>query len=257
MESHKTPGSAPVGGSIKSNITARSSSASTRWRLEGKLPDGHAPVAAYSTPLSRGAELHAAAAARDLVAAAQHEDVSARLRALRCTSSSNASAAPDSARHTSGGSHAAWRPSPLGSARPSPLGAAPLGSPRRYGVATAAWAGTTTMTGAAGALADDRDAAAADRHLKILFEPGGPSQAPPAIVASNYFVRPTTGALGTGRGAETEAGEETRSKGMPRGALAEAALRELLHEVQSAGTHVDKVMALNKRANRIATLLES
>ena len=231
---------------------ALSSSAETRWRLSGKLPDGHAPLAAHATPRSRGAEQQAAAAARDLVVAAQHEDVSARLRALRSSSSSSSSsvtAAADPARHmqasrtSSGGGHVAWTPR-----------ASPLGSPRRYGAATSARVGSTLASGPS----DNRAAAAADRHLKSLFEPASTRPSPTLTsVTSNYFVRPTTGTLANGRRAESEAGAEARSRGMPRGAAAEAALRELLYEVQSGGSHVDKVMMLNKHADRIVTLLES
>ena len=61
--------------------------ASTRWRLGGKLPDGHVSLTEESTTI-REAQRAAASAARDIKrTAAQHDDVTARLRALRSPSS--------------------------------------------------------------------------------------------------------------------------------------------------------------------------
>lgn len=274
---------------------AMATPASTRWRLGGKLPDGHgAPLELDTTSSIRGAQKAAAAAARDMRTAAQQEDVTARLRALRSSSSTPTerpvtgarapapSLASAALRAPTSGGHAPFRPSPLGT--PSRHAVATRAGHRGYAAAAspAATAAATTPRQEAAQLAASEDhAAAADRHLRTLFEPsaagpsgstyaaGAPSSSPtPRAISSAYFVRPSTGgtqsrhpqgaaAHSSGASATAAARGSGNSRGMPRGPAAEVSLRELLHEVQSGGTHIDKVLLLQKHAERIVTLLES
>lgn len=273
---------------------AMATPASTRWRLGGKLPDGHgAPLELDTTSSIRGAQKAAAAAARDMRTAAQQEDVTARLRALRSSSSTpterpvTGARAPapslaSAALRAPGGGHAPFRPSPLGT--PSRHAVATRAGHQGYAAAAspAATAAATTPRQEAAQLAASEDhAAAADRHLRTLFEPsaagpsgstyaaGAPSSSPtPRAISSAYFVRPSTGgtqsrhpqgaaAHSSGASATAAARGSGNARGMPRGPAAEVSLRELLHEVQSGGTHIDKVLLLQKHAERIVTLLES
>eukprot|EP01043_Picozoa_sp_COSAG02_P019622 COSAG02_NODE_952_length_15692_cov_7.587764_5_plen_321_part_00 len=239
--------------------------ASTRWRLSGQLPDGHASLAEPEDSATiREAQRAAATAARDIRrTAAQHEDVTARLRALRSSSAQTptlqtaSSAGAVASRATSPvprrGFHTPFRPSALG-------------TPRSHGAATRAAERQRTPQPAASSAAE-----AADRHLRTLFEPPPAGTlattsaavpapaAPPMTISSPYYVRSSTGETqpSAAKANGSPQGAPRASRGMPRGQAAEASLRDLFVEIQSGATHIDRVLMLQKHADRIVSLLES
>lgn len=233
--------------------------ASTRWRLSGKLPDGHASLAEDSATI-REAQRAAASAARDIRrTAAQQEDVTARLRALR-----SSSARTPTVQASSSADAFASRASPVprGTRTQFPRPSA-LGTPRSHGTATRAAERQREPQPAASGAAE-----AADRHLRTLFEPPPGTlatasattvPAPSMPISSPYYVRSSTGETqqSTAEATGSPQGAPHASRGMPRGQAAEASLREILAGIQSGPTHIDRVLMLQKCADRIVSLLES
>lgn len=237
--------------------------ASTRWRLSGKLPDGHSSLAEESATI-REAQSAAATAARDIRrAAAQHEDVTARLRALRSSSVRT----PTLQTASSAGAIASRATTPVSrGGTVTPFRPSALGTPRSHGAATRASERQRTPQPAASSAAE-----AADRHLRTLFEPPPgtlmttsaaappPAAAPPMPISSPYYVRSSTGETqpSAAKVKGSPQGAPRVSRGMPRGQAAEASLRDLFVEIQSGATHIDRVLMLQKHADRIVSLLES